>query len=888
MKPPAPAPRVSRLPERLKAGLRGVLHRLASPLVGSHASGWSQRAKLLITVLALGTLPLIIALFVLPVQVERTLTEQGHAYLRQVAQDLSHLTRNEMQRHLDTARSLAQVDALVNAVLRRQAGELDAKGLNSANRQIRGLVRGLSAHYYQGIFLVGANGHSFAGVLRDGSIDAYADIDVNDRAYFRRARDTREPVISEPLRSKIAGLPIIVVAIPILSPDGGFAGLLGLSVEITPLASLISQQRLGQTGYPFAIDRAGLIVAHPDPARALKLNFTEVAGATELSQRMLRGESGVMRYVSSQGAHKLAAFAPEPLSGWSIAASIEEAEFAVPAQRIRIVIIVLIAACVLVALAITATFAVGLETLNQSLAEVRASELKLAEQAALLDQTNDGILVSDLQGVILFWNRGAERLFGWSAAEAIGRRVSELLRLDQAQLRPAAEAVINQGSWVGHLEKRSRDGKLITVDCSWTLLRDAHGNPKSILATDTDITERKEMEAKFLRAQRLESIGTLAGGIAHDLNNLLSPIFVGLDLLKLSPRNADDQRVLQLMEQSSTRATALVRQVLSFARGEEGARVSVHIRYVAREVAAIVRSTFPRNITLQVDCASDLWLVHADPTQLNQILLNLCVNARDAMPEGGRLTLSARNVEVDAQFAALSHQGAPGPYVLVEVADTGTGIPREIIDKIFDPFFTTKERGKGTGLGLSTVLGIARAHGGFVNVYSEPGQGSVFKVYLPAATAPCDAPAGMLTESVPPFGGDGKTILLVEDEEIIREVTQHALELAGYQVIAANDGAQAFALFHANRSKIELILTDMMMPIMDGAALVAAIRRADSNVAVIAASGLNDHNNQIKAATAGITHFLCKPYTTADLLAAIRRALNQPLPEVQDAPAKRA
>ncbi len=875
MTPPEFASPTGRVRGPLKAGLVSLLRAVGRPLLGPHSARWSQRGKLLSTVLILGTLPLVIVLFVLPMQVERTLTEQGHAYLRQVAQDLAHLTHTEMQRHLETARSLAQVEPLVNAVLRRQTGELDAKGLASANRQIRSLVRALSAHSYQGIFLVGANGHSFAGVLRDGPTDAYADIDVNNRAYFQRARETGQPVISEPLRSKVAGVPIVVVAIPILDPNGSFAGLLGLSIETTPLASLISQQRIGKTGYPFAVDASGLIVAHPDPARALKLNFTQVPGAAELSRRMLRGESGVMRYVSSQGASKLAAFVPETLSGWSIAASIEEAELAGPAQRIRLIILVLIIACVLVAVAITAVFAVGLETLNQSLAEVRANELKLAEQAALLDQTNDGILVADLQGVILFWNRGAERLFGWTAAEAIGRRVPELLRIDDAQLRPAAEAVLNRGSWSGHLDKRARTGKVLTLDCSWTLLRDAQGNPKSILATDTDITERKEMEAKFLRAQRLESIGTLAGGIAHDLNNLLAPIFVGLDLLKISPRNADDQRLLQLMEQSSTRATALVRQVLSFARGEEGARVSVHLRYVAREVAAIVRSTFPRNIALQVDCEKDLWLVHADPTQLNQILLNLCVNARDAMPDGGRLTLSARNVELDTAFAALSH-AAPGRYVLVEVADTGTGIPRELIDKIFDPFFTTKERGKGTGLGLSTVLGIARSHGGFVNVYSEPGQGSVFKVYLPAAEAPTQTPAALPTESAPPFGGDGETILLVEDEAIIREVTQHALELAGYQVITANDGAQAFALFHANRSKITLVLTDMMMPIMDGAALVAAIRRADAKVAVIAASGLNDHNNQIKAATAGITHFLCKPYTTTELLAAIRRALNQP------------
>jgi len=872
----APTRRPDAVPVRAKSGLRGVLLWLARPLLGTHLTPAAQRAKLLATALILGALPMAIALWVLPTQVQRTLSEQGHDHLRQVAEDLANLTHNEMQRHLETGRSLAQVESLVDTVLRRKAGELDPRRLAAANRQINSLLRGLSAHHYQGIFLVGVDGHTFAGVLRAGRADAYANIDVNDRDYFHRARDTHQPVISEPLISKVSDVPIIVVAVPILDADGGFAGLLGLSIEIGPLASLLSTQRIGQTGYPFAVDRSGLIVAHPDPVRALKLNLGDVPGAAELCRQMVRGERGVLRYVSSKGAHKLAAFVPEPLTGWSIAASIEEEEFARPANRIRIILLVLIAGCVLAAVAIAATFAAGLETLNQSLADVRANELLLAEQAALLDQTNDGILVCDLEGVIRFWNRGAERLYGWTASEAIGRRLHELLGIDERLVRDGIESVLRTGSWLGHVEKKTRAGKVRILDCSWTLLRDEDGRPKSILTTDTDITERREMEMKFLRAQRMESIGTLAGGIAHDLNNLLSPIVVGLDLLKTSPRSAADHRIFQLMEQASTRATALVRQVLSFARGEEGARVSVHVRYVAREVAAIVQSTFPRNITLRLDCAKDLWLVHADPTQLNQILLNLCVNARDAMPDGGQLTLAARNIELDAQFASVNHHAAPGRYVIVEVADTGTGIPRDVIDKIFDPFFTTKERGKGTGLGLSTVLGITHAHGGAVNVYSEPGRGTTFKIYLPASTTALATEMTPSGETAAPFSADGKTILLVEDEDMIRDVTQRALEFAGYRVITANDGAHAFALFHRHREEIALVLTDMMMPVMDGAALVSALRRVDPQIPVIAASGLNDNNNQIKAAQAGIAHFLCKPYTTAALLAAIARATAQP------------
>lgn len=864
------------LVRRLEAGIFRVLLRLASALMGSHAARGVVRAKLLTTVLVLGTLPLLIALLVLPVQIRRTLTQQGHDHLRQVAQDLASLTHNEMQRHLETARSLAQVDALTTAVLRRHSGELDPKALASANRQITALLRGLAAHHYQGIFLAGADGHTFAGALRDGPPDAYADIDINDRAYFDAARDHRQPVVSDPLHSKIRGVFIVVIAVPILDSSGGFAGLLGLSVEVGHLSGLISSQHLGRTGYPFAIDRHGLLVAHPDPTRAFQDTINDDPGTSALGQKMQRGESGVETYLRRDGVRKVAAFVPEPLSGWSIAASIEEAELSGPAQRIRLIILALIVACVVAAAVLASIFAVGLERLNRSLAEGRANEVKLAQQAALLDQTNDGILVCDLEGVIRFWNRGAERLYGWTASEAIGRRLHELLEIDERLVRDGIESVLRTGSWFGHVEKKARSGKIRILDCSWTLLRDENGRPQSILTTDTDITERREMEMKFLRAQRMESIGTLAGGIAHDLNNLLSPIVVGLDLLKTSPRSAADHRIFQLMEQASSRATALVRQVLSFARGEEGARVSVHVRYVAREVAAIVQSTFPRSITLRLDCAKDLWLVHADPTQLNQILLNLCVNARDAMPDGGQLTLAARNVELDAQFASVNHHAAPGRYVVVEVADTGTGIPRDVLDKIFDPFFTTKERGKGTGLGLSTVLGITHAHGGAVNVYSEPGRGTTFKIYLPASTTALAPEVTASGETAAPFSGDGKTILLVEDEDMIRDVTQRALEFAGYRVITANDGAHAFALFHRHREEIALVLTDMMMPVMDGAALVSALRRVDPQIPVIAASGLNDNNNQIKAAQAGIAHFLCKPYTTAALLAAIARATGQP------------
>ena len=329
--------------------------------------------------------------------------------------------------------------------------------------------------------------------------------------------------------------------------------------------------------------------------------------------------------------------------------------------------------------------------------------------------------------------------------------------------------------------------------------------------------------------------GTLAGGLAHDLNNLLAPILMGIDLLRQLETRPDPVAVLTNMERSARRGADLVKQVLSFARGVEGERIAVHLAEIVREVRAIAQNTFPRNIAVEVEIPADLWAVTGDPTQLNQVLLNLCVNARDAMPRGGRLGVAARNLVVDALSAAFNRGVPAGRYVLLEVSDTGCGLP---VDRIFEPFFTTKEVGKGTGLGLSTVLGIVRSHGGVINVYSEPPKGSVFKVYLPAQ--PAGDSAGPVAAAPPEAlpRGHGELILLVDDEPAILEVTQCTLETFGYRVITAEDGAQAIALFAAHPHEVAVVITDIMMPVMDGPALILALRRIDPKVRIIAASGL--------------------------------------------------
>jgi len=507
----------------------------------------------------------------------------------------------------------------------------------------------------------------------------------------------------------------------------------------------------------------------------------------------------------------------------------------------------------------------------------RSAEERMEQQAALLDQASDAILVRDLEQRILFWNRGAEKIYGWSATEVLGRSVASVLYTDTTPLQLAVETVLQRGEWSGELQHKTKAGGLVMVFGRWTLMRDRDGRPKSILAINTDITERKRLEAQFLRAQRMESIGTLAGGIAHDLNNLLAPIVMGVGLLKSYAPGEPAQRVIGNIERSARRGTDLVKQVLSFARGVEGARVSLDVRAIVDEIEAIVANTFPKTVTFVRSASGPTWPVLGDATQINQILLNLCVNARDAMPAGGRLTIGLANLTIDESLAVMHRGVTPGRYVVIEVTDEGSGMSPEVQERLFEPFFTTKEHGKGTGLGLSTVLGIVRSHGGFVTVQSEIGRGSTFKVHLPAPPAG-DVPAPEATASTDTSSlrGRGELVLVVDDEASILTITRQTLEAYGYRVLVAEDGAQAIGVFATHRDEIAVVVTDMMMPVMDGPALVGALRRIRPEVPVIAVSGMANRAQTGRAMELGLRHFLAKPFSAESLLRLLAEALAGP------------
>jgi len=501
----------------------------------------------------------------------------------------------------------------------------------------------------------------------------------------------------------------------------------------------------------------------------------------------------------------------------------------------------------------------------------RQAEERLREQASLLDLASDAIFVRDLEDRVLFWNHGCERLFGWTRAEALGRQSTQLAFRDLQAVGEAQQAVLAGGEWTGELRPVGKSGREILVSSRWTLVRDAEGRPKSMLCINTDITEKKQLEAQFLRVQRLEGIGTLASGIAHDLNNVFSPITISLTLLKDKITEPSAARMLGVLASSAKRGADIVKQLLTFARGSEGRMGVLQPAHILKELTNIIHGTFPKTIRLEFEIPKDTWPVMGDATRLHQVLLNLCINARDAMPEGGRLVLKAANLTLDDHFARLQPEAKPGPHVAIEVTDSGCGIPPENLRRIFDPFFTTKEPGKGTGLGLSTALGIVRSHGGFITVKSTPGTGTTFKVHLPAQPAQEGEPAARVTTPLP--RGRGETVLIVEDEESIRAATVATLELNGYRTLTAVDGIEARAVFQEHQARIRLVLTDLMMPRRDGPRLIRELREMDLQVPIIVSTGLDAEAAAHQVGNYGIAVILEKPYTGDDLIRAIHRTL---------------
>lgn len=508
---------------------------------------------------------------------------------------------------------------------------------------------------------------------------------------------------------------------------------------------------------------------------------------------------------------------------------------------------------------------------GRDITDRKLAEQRVQEQAALLDITSDAIFVRDLDNRIVYWNRGAERLYGWMASEAIGQLAHELLQHPQSAIEQVLQRLSDGGVWQGEITTATKTGQRVIVEASWTMIRDESGQPQSILSVDTDVTEKKQLEAQFYRAQRLESLGTLASGIAHDLNNVLTPVLAISQLLRLKQPNLDarSRQMLQVLEESAKRGAEMIKQILTFTRGTEGDRSPVQVASVLQEVINIVRQTFPKSIVLRQRIPKQApWFVCADSTYLHQVVMNLCVNARDAMPNGGILSVSIEPCVVDQAFTQVNLEARMGEYVVITVADTGTGIPSEVREHIFEPFFTTKAQGQGTGLGLASVLGIVKSYGGFVQVLSEMGQGTQMKVYLPLLKEHLSR-ASAAQESLE---GHGESVLVVDDDVAVQLSLQSLLEGHHYKVRSSQDGSQAIDLYTQHQDEIQVVILDIMMPGMGGLTLIQKLKMINPTLKIIAMSGLL--SNRDSALAAGATVFVAKPFMPDTLLGHLQGLLS--------------
>lgn len=519
----------------------------------------------------------------------------------------------------------------------------------------------------------------------------------------------------------------------------------------------------------------------------------------------------------------------------------------------------------------------AIESALEKVAQDRAHKLaeqKARHQASLLDKAQEAICVTDTEHRISFWNARAERLYGFSAAEVMNRDLRELLyEQDLAGFDAALATTMTEGEWRGELSPTARHGGSISVESFWSRVEDETNSSHSILIIDSDITERKRLEAQLLQSQQLETIGLLAGGIAHDLNNVLAPILTSADLLGDLAKSTSERELISLLQHSAEHGADLVQQLLAFARGKIGQKSEVRMDAVIGSVRALLKQALSINIELQVSLPADLPAIHADATQLRQVLLNLCINARDAMPNGGKLEISGRAVEVTEHTPSACGEVKPGPHVCICVADSGTGIPRHAFPKLFEPFFTTKKSGKGTGLGLANVASIMRGHGGFIQVTSTPGEGSTFSLYFPAVVHAPESTTNADHAAAPPEGR-GENILIIDADDAIRTVLEVILSMNGYLVTAVKDVREGLEELRMNPGVFDLIATELLLPGQEGSDVIRLLTAMAGHPKIIALSTFAGAERATRSDALAGVELLRKPITVDGFLHAVRRVLD--------------
>ena len=505
----------------------------------------------------------------------------------------------------------------------------------------------------------------------------------------------------------------------------------------------------------------------------------------------------------------------------------------------------------------------------------RRAEGDRGRLAMAIDQAAETVLITDAAGAIIYVNPAFEAVTGYRRAEVLGQNASILQggAQDEVVYRELWESIRSGKTWHGRLLTRKKSGKIFTEDATLSPVHDEAGVITSYVAVKRDITHELAMEAQFLQSQKMEGIGRLAGGVAHDFNNILSVILSSAGFALDGVREGDPLRedILEI-EKAGKRAAALTRQLLAFSRKQVMEPVSLDLNRALAEMEKMLRRIIGEDVDLVQVLAPDLGLVRADPGQVEQVIMNLAVNARDAMPDGGKLTVETSNVELDEEYTK-SHVGAvPGAHVMVAISDSGVGMDEQTLTRLFEPFFTTKGLGKGTGLGLSTVYGIVKQSGGSIFVYSEPGQGTTFKLFFPRESL--DALPAAQAPAAPTRARGSETVLLVEDDQAVRNLARRVLDGAGYTVLAAANGGEALLICEQHPGKIHLVLSDVVMPLMGGQALVERLAKVRPGIKALFMSGYTDnaivHHGDLDPGT----NFIGKPFTQAGLAQKVRDVLD--------------
>jgi len=505
---------------------------------------------------------------------------------------------------------------------------------------------------------------------------------------------------------------------------------------------------------------------------------------------------------------------------------------------------------------------------------LRESEKKYR---TVMEANPDPVIVYDIEGNIVYLNPAFTHVFGWSYEERIGKKIDVFVpEKNWSETEMMIEKVLSGESFSGIESCRyTKEGKIIPVGISGAVYRDQEGNPVGNVVNLRDITEEKKLQDQLSQAQKMEAIGTLAGGIAHDFNNLLTTI-IGNAQLALNDISKDDslRKQIEEIKKAGERSASLTRQLLAFSRKQVIKPVVLDLNEVINETAKMLKRMIGEDIEFQTVLKPELWKVHMDSGQIDQIIINIAVNARDAMPQGGKLTIETTNVDLDkAYFRDHGAEGKPGSYVMLAISDTGSGMDKETREHIFEPFFTTKEIGKGTGLGLSTVYGIAKQNNGFIWVYSEPGQGTTFKIYLPKVKEGAEAeekertPVGDLNGS--------ETVFIVEDDDRVRNLARKVLERYGYSVLEAENGEDALRVNEEYEGQIDLMLTDVVMPKMSGRETAERLQPLYPQMKVIYMSGYTDNAIVHHGVLAEGLNFLEKPFTPEGLARKVREVLDR-------------